>query len=129
MARYLSDEWYALNVELGSSLPAYDGGDLVLNYEVAGAPEGKVRYQQVIADGRVVQTEPGKHPEPDCEVSWKYADAVRVVSGEMAEDVAFMQGRLKIDGAYEKIVFELRPLFAGEAWRGFQDALRKQTVF
>ena len=49
-------------------------------------------------------------------VTWKYADAVAQFSGELDADVAFMTGRCKVEDAYARYVFDLRPVFGSAEW-------------
>jgi len=42
-ARFLSADWFGLNVEAASGWPERPGVDCSANYEVTGAPDGKVR--------------------------------------------------------------------------------------
>ena len=47
--------------------------------------------------------------------------------GRLDPAVAYMQGRLKIDGAYERVLFGLRPLLDGEAFSDFAAEVRSLT--
>ena len=49
-------------------------------------------------------------------VTWKYADAVAQFSGDLDADVAFMTGRCKVEDAYARYVFDLRPVFGSPEW-------------
>ncbi len=106
-----SEAWVAALASKGAALPETAGVDLVVQHEVAGAPDGKVRFFLVWANGQIREAAIGKHPEPDVLIAVKAAEAIKLLNGEMSVDVAYMQGRLKVDGDYRKFLIDLR------AWR------------
>lgn len=114
---FLSDEWLAVLAERGAALPETPGADLVVAHEIEGAPGGKVRFVIEWRDGRIVRTEVGKAPDADCVVQAKAAEARRVLAGELAPEVAWMQGRLKIDGNYRAMLIDLRDWRHSEPYR------------
>ena len=61
MAAFLSDEWFALVRDVGSSLPPRTGVDASLQCVVAGAPAGKVQFVVRVVDGRVTGDVFGPH--------------------------------------------------------------------
>ena len=128
-ARYLSDDWFAAVAALGAELPEIDGLDAVVDIEVAGSPDGKVRYHEVWNSGRLVEVASGKAEASDVQFVFKYPDAVAHVRGDIADDVAFMQGRFKIDGAYERWLYEFRPVVGSESYRAFRESVAQSTDF
>lgn len=129
MARYLSEEWFTAVVDRGIALPARVGLDLVVDIEVAGSPDGKVRYHEVWADGRLVDAGAGKHDDSTIAMTMAYADAKTLVGGGLDPDVAFMQGRLKLDGEYARWLFGFRPLLESDDYRDFRIAVAELTEF
>lgn len=127
--RYLSDEWFAAVAALGAELPEIDGLDAVVDIEVAGSPDGKVRYHEVWNSGRLVEVASGKAEATDVQFVFKYPDAVAHVRGDIADDVAFMQGRFKIDGAYERWLYGFRPVVGSDAYRAFRRSVAQSTDF
>lgn len=127
--RYLTDGWYAAVAAAGADLPAHDGLDAVIDVEVAGSPDGKVRYHEMWRDGRLVEVGSGKAEASDVQFVFKYPDAVNLVSGAVVDDVAFMQGRFKIDGAYGTWLFGFRPVVASSEYRAFRAAVAELTTF
>jgi hypothetical protein len=128
-ALYLTDDWFDLVAASGSALPRHEGLDCTIDIEVAGAPAGKVRYHEVWSDGRLVTVEGGAAAEADVKFVLKYADAVALVAGDVSADVAFMQGRFKIDGAYDRWLFGFRPVVSSDAYRAYLAAVAEQTSF
>ncbi|MCY3576264.1 MAG: SCP2 sterol-binding domain-containing protein [bacterium] len=128
-ARFLSDEWFGLNLETASGWPERPGVNCSVNFEVTGAPEGKVRYYAVISDGRLAEMAMGKLAEPDVSIIYKYADACAEVSGSQHPDLAYMSGRMKLEGDYGRWVFGLRPLLDSAEYDTFRSALAEHTDF
>ena len=126
-ARFLSADWFGLNVEAASGWPERPGVDCSANYEVTGAPDGKVRYHTVIRDGRLVEMASGKLAEAEVGIVYKYADArAEVASGEHP-DLAFMSGRMKLEGEYARWVYGLRPLLDSPEYDAFRSTLAEYT--
>ena len=128
-ARYLSDEWFGLNLKAASGWPEQPGVDCSVNYEVTGAPDGKVRYHAVIRDGCLVEMGLGKLADADVNIVYKYADAQAEVSGGDHPDLAYMTGRMKLEGDYARWVFGLRPLLDSAEYDGYRLAVAEHTEF
>ena len=119
MEDFGSEGWVAAVLAAAEALPAVPGCSVRARLEVAGGPDGPCRLGVVISDGRLVELAPGRPAEVDCTVSTSAADAHRILSGELDPAVAYMQGRLKVDGAYERALFGLRPVVGSGAFRSF----------
>lgn len=128
-ARFLSDDWFGLNLEVASGWPERPGVDCSANVEVTGAPDGKVRYHAVIRGGRLVEMASGKLADADVNITYKYADAKTEVSGGDHPDLAYMTGRMKLEGDYARWVFGLRPLLDSAEYDDFRSALGEFTDF
>ena len=128
MSAFLSDEWLTEARVALADLPSIDGADGVVQYTVSGAPEGKVQVHVVVRSGRVTSIEPGKHREPDCIVSLAHPEAVALFSGELTPDVAFMSGRVKVEGDHRVWLLDLRPVRASEQFGAALASLRKTTT-
>ena len=128
-ARFLSDDWFGLNLEAASGWPERPGVDCSANFEVTGAPDGKVRYHAVIRGGRLVEMTSGKLADADVNIIYKYADAKAEVSGGDHPDLAYMTGRMKLEGDYARWVFGLRPLLDSTEYDDFRSALGEYTDF
>ena len=105
---FLSDGWIAALAERGAALPVWPGADVVVQHEIAGAPDGKVRFFLVWEQGQLVRAELGKHPEPDVVIQAKAPDALDMLHRRLSPDVGYMQGRLKVDGEHRKLLIDLR---------------------
>ena len=128
-ARFLSDDWFGLNLEAASGWPERPGVDCSANYEVTGAPDGKIRYHTVIRDGRLVEMASGKLADAEVGIVYKYADARAEVAGGEHPDLAYMSGRMKLEGEYARWVYGLRPLLDSAEYDAFRLALAEYTDF
>ena len=127
MAAFLTDEWFAMVVDEGAALPAVPGASLVMQHVIAGSPHGKVQAVLEVRDGQIVDARAGKRADASCTVTWAFADALAALRGDVALDVAFMRGDLKIEGDYVTFLLGLRPVFAGDAGTKVLAAIRSRT--
>jgi putative sterol carrier protein len=126
LAAFLSEEWLALGVAAGRSLPEVPGASLRLQQVVTGAPGGDVRYVTVIENGRTVEQRLGDEPDADLVITTTYADALAMHRGEIDLNTGFMQGRVKIGGDIAK-VFALLPLAGRTEWAAAQAEISAET--
>lgn len=119
-----SDAWLRAVQAAAGALPEVAGCSVAARIEVPGGPEGTRRFGVVVTDGRLVELSPGRLAEADCTVSCADGDARAILGGRLDPAVAYMQGRLKIDGAYERVLFGLRPVLASEVFGGFAAEVR-----
>lgn len=104
------EEWLAAATTALAALPEIEGASAVIDYVVAGSPSGKVTIGVTIENGRVTSMQSGKSDEPDLVISLKYDIAQRLLDGELSSDAGFMNGALKVEGAHERWMLELRPV-------------------
>ena len=136
MVTYLSDEW----LERAGAALAADGElaertaetDLTIGYVVTGAPGGKVAYS-IRLDHGTTTLDRGAPPAPSNDdttapVTFEldYDTAAAIARGELAAQVAFMPGRLKLVGNVDVLIRD------GAVLDGVTDALgdlRADTEF
>lgn len=123
MEDFGSEGWLAGVRAAAEALPAVPGASLSARVEISGGPGGPRRLAVVIRDGRLVDLTPGRPAEADCTVTGTAADAAAILRGELDPAVAYMQGRLKLDGTYERALFGLRAMLDGEAFSAFAEAV------
>ena len=95
------------------------GVTLRLLYVVTDTDEGKVAFNMDIEDGAPTAVTAGKLPrgeKADVTVTIKEAVLRQLWSGDLTRDAAFMAGDIKIEGAYQRWLDELVPLFSDGAW-------------
>jgi len=122
-----SEGWLAGVRAAAEALPEVPGASLTARVEVSGGPGGPCRLGVVIRDGRLVDLTPGRPADADCTVICGAADAGAILRGELDPAVAYMQGRLKLDGSYERVLFGLRAVLHGEAFGAFADSVRAHS--
>jgi len=128
-APYLSEDWFRLNLQAASGWPERPGVDCVADFEVTGAPGGKTRYHLVVHNGRMVEIAPGKADNADVGIVYKYADACAEVAGGQHPDLAYMSGRMRLEGEYARWVFGLRPLLDSTEHAAYRSEVAEHTCF
>lgn len=124
--KLLSDEWLAFVSEQAAALPPCDGATLVMQHVVSGSAAGKVQCRVELRDGLLVDLAVGKRADATCTITWTYEDALAALRGADL-DVAFMRGRLKLDGDYRAFMYDLRPVFASPEGQALLAAVRAAT--
>ena len=122
MRNLFTEEWLKTLKQLGSELPSMDL-TVTCQYEISGAPQGKVRYYIDIQKGKITDAELGKHPSPNCSISTTYKEVSSILQQEKAVEAAFMQGNFKIDGEYEKYLLTMNAIRSTKEWQNMQQAL------
>jgi putative sterol carrier protein len=126
-AAFVSEPWIAELARLGAQLPVVAGATMSIQHEIAGAPDGKVRFHMQWTDGTLAHAELGKVKEPDIVIQAKAPEALRIISGDLDPDVAYMQGRLKVDGDYRRFLIDLRDWRASEPYQQLIGAMAAFT--
>jgi len=122
MRNLFTEEWLKTLKQLGSELPSMDL-TVTCQYEISGAPQGKVRYYIDIQKGKVTDAELGKHPSPNCSISTTYKEVSSILQQEKSVEASFMQGNFKIDGEYEKYLLTMNAIRSTKEWQNMQQAL------
>ncbi len=110
MARFLSEEWFALL----EGLPVSPDVDARVGYVITGGPAGEVRYVLAAHDGRLRVAPDGP---TDITVRTDHATAVELATGRCTAHDAFLAGKVRFAGDLGR----LQSLTAAVAARG--DAL------
>lgn len=129
MSDFLTEDWFPEVVTAAAGLPKTDGCDAIVNFEIAGAPSGKLRVHAVVADGQISSVEMGKSKEAVCDITIGAENAQAVLLGEIDPAVGYMRGDIKLGGAYELILFEFQPMFKTDEWTTFVATLAAATTF
>ena len=122
MRNLFTEDWLKTLKQLGSELPSMDL-TLTCQYEISGAPQGKVRYYIDIQKGKITDAELGKHPSPNCSISTTYKEVSSILQQEKSVEASFMQGNFKIDGEYEKYLLSMNAIRSTMGWQNMQQAL------
>lgn len=108
MTQFLTQDWLS---ELTETLNGHDGFktaianvELSLQFDVSDAPDGtEGRYFIDVADGSAT-CGAGDTDAPDATIANNYETAVAVSKGELNTQMAFMTGKLKVDGNMAKLM-------------------------
>lgn len=118
MARY-DQEWCDALASLVGPDALTDDSGMRLLYVVSDTEEGKVAFNLDLSGGAVAAATAGKLPrgeKADVTVTAKEAVLLELWRGNRSRDAAFMRGDLKIEGAYQRWLDELVPLFQVDPW-------------
>lgn len=129
MADFFTDEWVELVVASGSELEAIDELSAVIQFEITGAPEGKVHAVAAIENGRISSFTLGKQRGTDCGVIVAQKIASQIFAGDLHPRVAYMRGDIKLTGAYATVLFGMGPLYQSEATKRFWQLVTISTTF
>src|SRR6266508_1794036 len=111
MAKYLSQEWLDLYLELAQEFPERPGASAVMQYVITGTPDGDVRYVQKIEGGKMTGSQLGDDADADFTLSMGYDDAKKILKGELDKLMALM------------------PLTQSPEYKAIQATLAEQTEF
>ena len=75
-----------------------------MQHVVSGGPDGEVKLVTTVEDGVLVAATLGVDAGADVTLAWTYDDALKVLSGELDANAAFMQGRLKVTGSMHRLL-------------------------
>ena len=128
MAKYLSQEWHDIAKELAQTFPDRAGATARMAYVVSGAPDGDIKYYQVIENGKVLEQSTGELADADFTMNVSWDDSVKVQKGDLDANAAFMQGRMKVTGNMGKLM-ALMPLTMSPEYKAIQEQIRTQTDY
>ena len=94
MAKYLSQEWLDEGRKLAQEFPERPGATARMQFAVTGAPDGDVKYYQVLDNGKILESTLGEDANADFTMTSAYDDTVKIQKGELDPNAAFMQGRM-----------------------------------
>ena len=126
MTRFLSEEWLTELEEIGSKLPK-GNLSLVIQYEISGTEQGKLRFSLVIKDSQIKEILTGKNKNADCGVSTTSTEAFKILSGKKKVIEAFMQGDLKVEGDYQRYLIDFESVRKSEQWKEMCTSLEKSA--
>ena len=128
MAKYLSQEWLDEGRKLAQEFPERPGATARMQFAVTGAPEGDVKYYQVLDNGKILESTLGEDANADYTMTSAYDDTVKIQKGELDPNAAFMQGRMKVTGNMGKLM-SLMPLTQSPEYKGIQQKINEITEY
>ena len=128
MAKYLSQEWMDEGRKLAESQPERPGASARMQYVVTGAPDGDIKYDWVLENGKLLESQLGEITDADFTLTQSYDDSVKVQKGELDANAAFMQGRVKVTGNMAKLM-SLLPLTNAPEYKQLQEQINGITEY
>jgi alkyl sulfatase BDS1-like metallo-beta-lactamase superfamily hydrolase len=128
MPQYLSQEWLDETRALAESQPVRPGASAQMQYVVSGGPDGDIKYYWILQDGKLIESALGNAPDADLTLTITYEDSVKVQSGELDANAAFMQGRMKVAGNMAAFM-QLLPLTTSAEYKALQEQVRQVTTY
>ncbi len=102
--KFLTDEWAsAVSEALQAHEQFRSSADMTLQFVVTDAPEGEVKFYMDASGDAPVQ-KIGELDEPDVTISSTYETASAIFSGELNTQMAFMTGKIKVNGNLAKLM-------------------------
>jgi putative sterol carrier protein len=128
MAKYLSQEWLDEGRKLAQEFPERPGATARMQFAVTGAPEGDVKYYQVLDNGKILESTLGEDANADFTMTSSFDDSVKIQKGELDANAAFMQGRMKVTGNMGKLM-SLMPLTQSPEYKAIQQKINEITEY
>lgn len=128
MSKYLSQDWLDTVKEFAQEFPERPGATARMQYVVTGAPEGDVKYYQVIENGKMLESQLGEIPDADFTLTQAYEDAMKIQKGALDANAAFMQGKIKVAGNTGKLM-SLMPLTQSTEYKAIQEKVDEVTEY
>lgn len=128
MPKFLSQEWLDTVKEFAQEFPERPGATARMQYVVTGAPEGDVKYYQVIDDGKMLESQLGEVSDADFTLTQAYEDSVKIQKGTLDANAAFMQGKIQVAGNTGKLM-SLIPLTQSPEYKAIQGKVNDVTEY
>lgn len=128
MPKWMTQEWMDEQRRLAEDQPERPGASARMQYVVTGGPEGDIKYYWVLEDGHLRENRLGVLDDAELTLTQSYEDALKIQKGELDEQAAFMQGRMKVEGNMAKLM-ALLPITSSPEYRDLQARIREITEY
>lgn len=128
MPKWMTQEWMDEQTRLAQDQPERPGATARMQYVITGAPDGDIKYYWVLEDGHIKENRLGTLDDAELTLTQSYEDAVKIQKGELDEQAAFMQGRIKVEGNMAKLM-ALLPITSSPEYRELQNRIREITEY
>ena len=126
--KWLTQEWLDEQRRLAADQPERPGATARMQYVITGGPDGDIRYYWVLEDGRLLESARGDLEDKELTLTQSYDDALAIQKGELDEQNAFMQGRIRVEGNMAKLM-ALLPITSSPEYRELQNKIREITEY
>lgn len=128
MPKWMTQEWMDAQTKLAEDQPERPGATARMQYVITGAPDGDIKYYWVLEDGHLRENRLGTLDDAELTLTQSYEDALKIQKGELDEQAAFMQGRVKVEGNMAKLM-ALLPITSSPEYRELQTKIREMTEY
>jgi len=128
MPKWMTQEWMDEQTKLAQDQPERPGATARMQYVITGAPDGDIKYYWVLEDGHIRENRLGTLDDAELTLTQSYEDALKIQKGELDEQAAFMQGRVKVEGNMAKLM-SLLPITSSAEYRDLQTRIREITEY
>ena len=128
MPKWMTQEWMDEQTRLAQDQPERPGATARMQYVITGGPDGDIKYYWVLEDGHIKENRLGVLDDPELTLTQSYEDALKIQKGELDEQAAFMQGRVKVEGNMAKLM-SLLPITSSAEYRDLQTKIREITEY
>lgn len=105
--KFLTSDWADTVQELLNNHAGFRAsiatGDLALQFNISGAPDGDIDYHLKVAGG-VAQLALGTVENADVTIGQTYETARSIFTGDLSTQTAFITGKLKVTGNLAKLM-------------------------
>ncbi|MGA2835372.1 MAG: SCP2 sterol-binding domain-containing protein [Acidimicrobiales bacterium] len=116
MTALFTEEWFAAVRPELADVAGPPTLSATVQVEVTGGSDGDAICRVEFTDGRLVDAGPGPADGADVTLTVSEADARDILAGRLDPSVAFMQGRMKVNGSMGPVI-DLLSLSATEGAR------------
>ena len=128
MPTWLTQDWLDEQKRLAADQPERPGASARMQYVIKGGPDGDVVYYWVLEDGKLLEDALGTIDDSELTLTMTWDDALRVQQGELDEQAAYMQGKVKVEGNMAKLM-ALLPITSAPEYKELQERLRSITEY
>ena len=128
MPKWMTQEWMDEQTRLAQDQPERPGATARMQYVITGGTDGDIKYYWVLEDGHIKENRLGVLDDPELTLTQSYEDALKIQKGELDEQAAFMQGRVKVEGNMAKLM-SLLPITSSAEYRDLQTKIREITEY
>ena len=128
MAKFLSQEWLDLQRDRAQEFPERPGATARMQYKITGGPDGDVAFYTVIDNGKILENALGEDPQAEFTMTVTHDDFAKTSKGELDDNAAFMQRRLKVTGNMGKLM-ALMPLTQSPEYKAIAEKVNAETEY
>ena len=129
MVDFLTQEWCDETVKIAAEHMVERAGSSVrLQYRISGAPINDGLYWWIVEEGKLTGAGIGELDDAEVTLVMAYEDSLQIQQLQLDPQVAFMQGRMKVEGDMMKLM-ALLPITGSPDYDTVQRTLTERTTF